>query len=90
MLTNRNIRLPFDVLNLILEYDGRIKHIHHTGIYVNTISKTDYRYDIIRPKIDNKLCLMDQFNIGNYGKNYYVDVYYKNDLGVIISKKFFL
>ena len=71
--------LPFDVLNLILEYDGRIKYIHKEHIYVNTISKNDYRYDIITPKMNNKLGLINQFNIGNNGLQYYVDVYYKNN-----------
>ena len=38
MLTN----LPFDVLNLILEYDGRIKYSHKDKIYVNIISKNGW------------------------------------------------
>ena len=49
--------LPFDVLNLILEYDGRIKYIHKERLYVNIISKNDYRYNIIRPKLNSKIYL---------------------------------
>ena len=46
--------LPFDVLNLILEYDGRIKYLHKEQIYINIISKNDYRYNIIETIINNK------------------------------------
>ena len=42
--------LPFDVLNLILEYDGRIKYLHKQCIYINIIHKDDYRYSIIEKK----------------------------------------
>jgi predicted RNA-binding protein associated with RNAse of E/G family len=82
--------LPFDVLNLILQYDGRIKYIHKERIYVNIISKNDYRYNIILPKMNKKNDLIKQFNIGNNGLNYYFDIYYKNDElynGLVICKK---
>jgi hypothetical protein len=86
MLTN----LPFDVLNLILEYDGRIKYIHKERIYVNIISKNDYRYDIINSRIKSKVNLITTLSIGNNGLNFYIDIYYKNDIiakGLIFSKK---
>jgi hypothetical protein len=82
--------LSFDVLNLILEYDGRIKYIHKKCIYVNIISKNDYRYNILETKINNKKNLINTLNIGNNGLNYYIDIYYKNDIiakGLIFSKK---
>ena len=82
--------LPFDVLNLILQYDGRIKFLHKKHIYVNIISKNDYRYNIIETKINNNINLINTFNIGNNGLNYYIDIYYKNDIitkGLIFSKK---
>jgi len=37
--------LPTDILNVILEFDGRIKY--RKGEYVNCISKNDYRYNIL-------------------------------------------
>ena len=86
----KNHILPFDVLNLILEYDGRIKYIHKDGIYVNIISKKDYRYNILKPIMNKKIGLINQFNIGNNILNYYINIYYKNDEiynGLIISKK---
>ena len=83
-----NPKLPFDVLNIILQYDGRIKYLHNKNIYVNIINKNDYRYNIIEAKILNKINLINHFNIGNNGLKYYIDVYYKNtELGLIFSKK---
>jgi len=82
--------LPFDVLNLILEYDGRIKYIHKERIFVNIISKNDYRYNILETKINSKMNIINNFNIGNNGLKYYIDVYYKNDIivkALIFSKK---
>jgi len=80
--------LPFDVLNIILEYDGRIKYSHKYRIYVNVISKNDYRYNIVEPKNNNKINVMQNFNIGNNGLKFYVDIYYKNsELGLILCKK---
>jgi hypothetical protein len=82
--------LPFDVLNLILEYDGRIKYIHKERLYVNIISKNDYRYNIITPKLNSKIYLIKQFSIVNNGLQFWVDIYYKNDElynGLILSKK---
>ena len=82
--------LPFDVLNLILQYDGRIKYIHKERIYVNIISKNDYRYNIILQKMNQKNDLIKQFNIVNHRLNYYFDIYYKNDdlyNGLVICKK---
>ena len=74
-----NYILPFDVLNLILEYDGRIKYIHKERMYVNIISKNDNRYNIITSTINKKNDFIKQFGIGNNGLKYYVDIYYKND-----------
>ena len=82
--------LPFDVLNIILQYYGRIKYIHKEQKYVNILSKNDYRYNIIKSKMISKVNLINTSNIGNNGLNFYIDVYYKNDVlwkGVIFSKK---
>jgi hypothetical protein len=82
--------LPFDVLNIILQYDGRIKYLHKKRKYVNIISKNDYRYNIIETKIKNKINLINDFNVGNHGLKYYIDIHYKNDIimkGLIFCKK---
>ncbi len=80
--------LPFDVLNRILEYDGRIKYIHKDRIYVNIISKNDYRYNIIEPKMSSKIHFVKVLNIG--GGDFYVDIYYRKDInysGLVLYKK---
>jgi dTDP-D-glucose 4,6-dehydratase len=90
LLPLSNPELPFDVLNIILQYDGRIKYSHKRRIYVNIITKNDYRYNVLETKINNKIDLIQNFNIGNNGLNFYIDVYYKNNTlcrGLIFSKK---
>jgi hypothetical protein len=84
------LHLPFDVLNLILEYDGRIKYMHKERIFVNMISKNDYRYNILETEINNKKNLINSLNIGNNRLKYYIDIHYKNDIlinGLMFSKK---
>ena len=48
--------IPKELLNIILEYDGRIKY--KNGKYVNIIDKNDERYNIIKPIIDKKMVIM--------------------------------
>ena len=42
-----------ELLNIILEYDGRIKY--KNGKYINVIHKNDERYNIIKPIIIDDL-----------------------------------
>jgi hypothetical protein len=82
--------LPFDVLNIILQYDGRIKYLHKKRLYVNIIHKYDNRYNMIETKINNQINIIKTLNIGNNGLKFYIDIYYKNDIiatGLIFSKK---
>ena len=84
------VNLPFDILNLILEYYGKIKYNHKKAIYINIIHKNDYRYNIIEKNITNKNNLINNFKIGNNEIKYWIDIYYKNNLltkGLIFSKK---
>ena len=84
------ISLPFDILNIILQYDGRIKYSHKNRIYINVICKNDYRYNIIKKKINNQINIIKNFNIGNNGLHYYIDTYYRNDIlikGLMFSMK---
>jgi hypothetical protein len=57
IIINVNTFLPFDILNLILEYDGRIKYVHKERIYVN---------------INKKLYHIKQFCIEKHNLKYYV------------------
>jgi hypothetical protein len=65
----KNIYIPKDVLNVILEYDGRIKY--KNGKYVNVIHKNDERYNIIMPVISKKNVIMK--NIDLRGKDFYFE-----------------
>jgi hypothetical protein len=74
--------LPFDVLNIILEYDGRIKYSHTESIYVNIISKSDYRYNIVKSNINKKLNIIQ--NIEKKDLDFYIDIWFENkNIGLV-------
>jgi hypothetical protein len=50
------IYIPKELLDIILEYDGRIKY--KNGKYVNIIHKYDLRYYMLAPVIDKKTIIM--------------------------------
>lgn len=80
--------LPFDILNLILQFDGRFKYSFKDRIFRSIISPLDERYVLLIPKIINKLYLIKNFSLYNNGKKYYIDFKYKNsEVGIVISKK---
>ena len=84
--------LPFDILNLILEYYGRIKYLHKERIYVNIISKNDNRYNIIASNINKKMYHIKQFCIEKHYLKYYVYPYYRNDemySGIVLGMRHF-
>ena len=90
-MSNPIHNLPFDVLNIILQYDGRIKYLHKQRIYVNIIHKNDYRYNMLETKIKKKINVINNFkDIRDNELKYYIDIYYKNDIitkGLIFCKK---
>ena len=57
-------KLPRELVNIILEYDGRIKYKYKLKNaidyhkFVNVIHKHDYRYNVIKPVIDKKKHIM--------------------------------
>ena len=61
--------IPKELLHLILEYDGRIKH--RNGEYINTIHKKDTRYDMIIPIIKKKLRILNDIEID--GSKFYFE-----------------
>jgi hypothetical protein len=74
--------LPFDVLNIILEYDGRIKYSHTKRIYVNIISKNDDRYGIVESIINKKINILQEIETENL--DYYINIWLENkNIGLV-------
>ena len=63
------IYIPKDVLNIILEYDGRIKY--KNGKYIDIIHKRDKRYNIIQPIIIKKILITKTTNLGDNNSFYF-------------------
>ena len=59
-----SVKLPYELVNLICEYDGRIKYKYKQKNsidyhkFVNVIHKHDERYNIITPILDKKHKIM--------------------------------
>lgn len=57
--------IPNELLNIILEYDGRIKY--KKGKYVNIIHKHDVRYDMLNHIINKKMKIMQNIELSGSG-----------------------
>jgi hypothetical protein len=57
--------IPNELLDIILEYDGRIKY--KKGNYVNIIHKNDERYNIITQLISKKMEIMKRTEVDGSG-----------------------
>jgi hypothetical protein len=55
--------IPQDLLDIILQFDGRIKY--RKGYFVNIIHKYDERYDIIKSIINKKIDILKNCRIDN-------------------------
>ena len=49
--------IPTELLDIILQYDGRIKY--KNGKFANIIHKNDERYNIIKPIISKKMKIIE-------------------------------
>lgn len=64
------MNLPKELLHIILEYDGRIKHTN--GKYVNILHKHDERYNIVQTLITNKMVILEHMEL--HGSGFYFDM----------------
>ena len=72
-------KLPYELVNIILEYDGRIKykykdknHIDYHK-FVNVIHKNDQRYNVITPIIHKKQQIMKHTTISHNNTSFYFE-----------------
>ena len=86
-------KLPYELVNIVLEYDGRIKYKYkpqnaidyHT--YVNVIHKHDTRYNVITPIINKKREIITNTQLWWCSRNvprFYFEVIFDNNPNFIL------
>jgi|688.fasta_scaffold840137_2 hypothetical protein len=68
------INIPYELINIILEYDGRIKY--RNGKYINVIDKNDCRYEILREVILYKIQIVSLTIVSDH--IFYNIIYFTN------------
>jgi len=77
-------KLPYELVNIILDYDGQIKYKYKTKNsidyhkYVNVIHKYDERYNIIRPIISKKQQIMTDTDTRPNDTSFYFEFAFDN------------
>ena len=77
--------LPIEIVNIILDYDGRIKY--RDGKYTDQINTQGKKYQTVKQNIINKLSIKKQMS--KNGNNFYLDIPLNKELGVIYDNKWY-
>jgi hypothetical protein len=83
-------KLPYELVNIILEYDGRIKYKYKQKNaidyhkYVNVIHKHDNRYNLITPIIGKKQKIMKETETRPNDTSFYFDFAFDNQPNLIL------
>ena len=83
-------KLPYELVNIILDYDGRIKYKYKTKNsidyhkYVNVIHKYDERYNIIAPIIHKKQTIMKDTDTSPVDTSFYFEFAFENQPNVML------
>ena len=86
----KSVKLPFELVNIILEYDGRIKYKYKKGCgndyhkYVNVIHKHDERYNVITPIIDKKQKIMKDTETSPVDTSFYFEFAFNNQPNLML------
>ena len=78
--------IPNELLDIILEYDGRIKY--KKGKYVNIIHKHDDRYKIITPIISKKMEITKTIELYEHGFYFEFGFDMYNGVGLVYDYNF--
>ena len=62
-------RIPSAIVNIILEYDGRIKY--RRGIYIDSLAKTDPRLEIVDRIIQKRIGVLQTVETGEANSFYF-------------------
>jgi hypothetical protein len=83
-------KLPYELVNIILDYDGRIKykykqknHIDYHK-FVNVIHKYDERYNIIAPIVDKKQTIMKDTDTSPVDTSFYFEFAFENQPNLVL------
>ena len=85
-----NNKLPYELVNIILGYDGRIKYKYKLKNaidyhkFVKVIHKYDQRYNVITPVIDKKIHIMKTTTTSPVNTSFYFQFAFDNQPGLML------